>query len=114
MLNENRAYISKILEFKEDICNNLEFIELKKHFSKDITAFLNCNSAFQFNIKCVTTKPFVIGCLFELVNDFITRIILGDRETTRSQWIIIYEPTTGMHKILEGQTQMGLPLYPFQ
>jgi len=80
MPNEYRAYITKISDLKKDISNSLEFIEWKKHFSKDSTVFIKPNFTFPYYMEGVTTNPLVIRSLLELLKDNANRVIVGESD----------------------------------
>lgn len=100
MVDQYRAFITKVHDLKADVTNSLEFVEWKQHVAKNCTVFIKPNFTFPCYKEGVTTNPEVLRILIEQLLTRADRVIIGESDGARRSFTADQAFTGhGMHQI---------------
>lgn len=77
-MNKYLAYVSKIVNLREDLLKALEFIDWRRQVKKDSTVFIKPNFTFPYYKEGVTTSPELLKNLLEIIKHRTDNVILGE------------------------------------
>lgn len=79
-MNKFSAYVSKVVNLKEDLLKILEFIGWREQVKKDSTVFIKPNFTFPYYKEGITTSPELLKNLLEIIKGRADSVILGESD----------------------------------